>query len=47
MINTVSCTPEEAKELVKGLRRLNLSFMLWGATGVGKSESVASARRRA
>jgi hypothetical protein len=40
MINTVSCTPDEAKELIKGLRSLKLSFMLWGATGVGKSESV-------
>ena len=40
MINTVSCTPDEAKELIKSLRRLRLSFMLWGATGVGKSESV-------
>ncbi len=40
MINTVSCTPEEAKELIKSLRSLKLSFMLWGATGVGKSESV-------
>ena len=40
MINTVSCTPGEAKELIKNLRSLKLSFMLWGATGVGKSESV-------
>lgn len=40
MINTVSCTPDEAKELIKNLRGLNLSFMLWGATGVGKSEAV-------
>ncbi len=40
MINTVSCTPGEAKELIKRLRSLKLSFMLWGATGVGKSESV-------
>ena len=40
MINTVSCTPDEAKELIKGLRSLKISFMLWGATGVGKSESV-------
>ncbi|MBA3633314.1 MAG: AAA family ATPase [Acidobacteria bacterium] len=40
MINTVSCTPDEAKVLIKSLRRLKLSFMLWGATGVGKSESV-------
>ena len=40
MINTVSCTPDEAKELIKGLRNLKISFMLWGATGVGKSESV-------
>jgi len=40
MINTVSCTPDEANELIKGLRSLKLSFMLWGATGVGKSESV-------
>lgn len=40
MINTVSCTPDEAKELIKSLRPLKLSFMLWGATGVGKSESV-------
>jgi DNA polymerase III delta prime subunit len=40
MINTVSCTPEEAKELVKKLSRLKISFMLWGATGVGKSETV-------
>jgi MoxR-like ATPase len=40
MINTVSCTPDEAKELIKGLRRLKISFMLWGATGVGKSECV-------
>ena len=40
MINTVSCTPDEAKDLIKSLCRLNLSFMLWGATGVGKSEAV-------
>ncbi len=40
MINTVSCTPDEAKELIRGLRGLKISFMLWGATGVGKSESV-------
>ena len=40
MINTVSCTPDEAKELIKSLCRLKLSFMLWGATGVGKSEAV-------
>ena len=40
MINTLSCTPDEAKELIKSLCRLNLSFMLWGATGVGKSEAV-------
>jgi hypothetical protein len=40
MINTVSCTPDEAKELIKSLCSLKLSFMLWGATGVGKSESI-------
>jgi len=40
MINTVSCTPDEAKNLIKNLRSLKLSFMLWGATGVGKSEAV-------
>lgn len=40
MINTVSCTPDEAKELIKSLSSLKLSFMLWGATGVGKSEAV-------
>ncbi len=40
MINTVSCTPDEAKDLIKRLRRLKISFMLWGATGVGKSECV-------
>lgn len=40
MINTISCNPEEAKELIKRLRNLKLSFMLWGATGVGKSECV-------
>ena len=40
MINTVSCTPDEAKELIKSLRSLKLSFMLWGTTGVGKSETV-------
>lgn len=40
MINTISCIPEEAKELIKRLRNLKLSFMLWGATGVGKSECV-------
>ena len=40
MINTVSCTPDEAKELIKSLSSLKLSFMLWGATGVGKSECV-------
>ncbi len=40
MINTVSCTSDEAKELIKSLRSLKLSFMLWGATGVGKSEAV-------
>jgi MoxR-like ATPase len=40
MINTVSCTPDEAKELIKSLRSLKLTFMLWGATGVGKSETI-------
>ncbi len=40
MINTVSCTPNEAKDLIKGLHTLKLSFMLWGATGVGKSAAV-------
>ncbi len=40
MINTVPCTPDEAKELIKSLAKLKLSFMLWGATGVGKSEAV-------
>ncbi len=40
MINTVSCTPDEAKNLIKNLCLLQLSFMLWGATGVGKSESI-------
>lgn len=40
MINTISCTPNEAKELIKQLRALQISFMLWGATGVGKSECV-------
>ena len=41
MINTVSCTPNEAKDLIKGLHSLKLSFMLWGATGVGKSAAVS------
>lgn len=40
MINTISCTPDEAKELIKKLKSLKMSFMLWGATGVGKSECV-------
>lgn len=40
MINTISCTPDETKELIKQLRSLQISFMLWGATGVGKSETV-------
>lgn len=40
MINTISCTPDEAKGLIKQLRNLQISFMLWGATGVGKSECV-------
>jgi hypothetical protein len=40
MINTISCTPDEAKNLIKLLRSLQISFMLWGATGVGKSECV-------
>lgn len=40
MINTITCTPDEAKELIKRLRSLNMSFMLWGATGVGKSVAV-------
>lgn len=40
MINTISCTPDEVKELIKQLRGLQISFMLWGATGVGKSEAV-------
>ncbi len=40
MINTISCTPDEAKQLIKQLRKLKISFMLWGATGVGKSECV-------
>ena len=40
MINTISCTPDEAKNLIKQLRSLQISFMLWGATGVGKSECV-------
>jgi hypothetical protein len=33
MINTASCTPDEAKDLIKKLHSLNLSFMLWGAMG--------------
>lgn len=41
MINTITCTPDEAKELIKRLRSLNMSFMLWGATGVGKSAAVS------
>ena len=40
MINTISCTPDEAKNLIKQLCGLQISFMLWGATGVGKSEAV-------
>lgn len=40
MINTISCTPDEAKELIKKLQTLKMSIMLWGATGVGKSETV-------
>jgi hypothetical protein len=40
MINTISCNPDEAKELIKQLCGLKISFMLWGATGVGKSETV-------
>lgn len=40
MINTISCTPEEAKELIRQLQSLKISIMLWGATGVGKSECV-------
>ncbi len=40
MINTISCTPDEAKNLIKQLCGLHISFMLWGATGVGKSEAV-------
>ena len=40
MINTISCSPNEAKDLIKQLRSLQISFMLWGATGVGKSECV-------
>ncbi len=40
MINTISCNPDEAKELINRLRNLKLSFMLWGATGVGKSECI-------
>lgn len=40
MINTISCTPDEAKELIKKLQNLKMSIMLWGATGVGKSETV-------
>jgi hypothetical protein len=40
MINTISCNPDEAKELIKRLRNLKLSFMLWGATEVGKYECV-------
>ena len=40
MINTISCTPDEAKNLIKQLRNLQISFMLWGATGVGKSECI-------
>ncbi len=40
MINTISCTPDEAKQLIEQLRKLKISFMLWGATGVGKSECV-------
>lgn len=40
MINTVPSTPDEAKELIKSLGSLKLSFMVWGATGVGKSEAV-------
>ena len=40
MINTISCAPDEAKELIQKLQNLKMSFMLWGATGVGKSETV-------
>jgi hypothetical protein len=40
MINTISCTPDEAKDLIKKLQNLKMSIMLWGATGVGKSETV-------
>ncbi len=40
MINTISCTPDEAKDLINQLCGLQISFMLWGATGVGKSECV-------
>lgn len=40
MINTISCTPDEAKDLINQLRGLQISFMLWGATGVGKSECI-------
>lgn len=40
MINTISCSPDEAKELIQKLQNLKMSFMLWGATGVGKSETV-------
>lgn len=40
MINTISCTPDEAKDLIKLLRSLQISFMLWGSTGVGKSETI-------
>lgn len=45
MINTISCTPDEAKELIKKLQNLKMSIMLWGATGVGKSETVRQLAR--
>lgn len=46
MINTTSCTPLEAIELIEQLWSLKLAIMLWGPPGVGKSQLVAQLAER-
>ncbi len=46
MINTMSCTPSEAISAINTLWPLRLSVMLWGRSGVGKSQIVAQLARR-
>jgi hypothetical protein len=46
MINTMSCTPSEAISAINALWPLNYSVMLWGRSGVGKSQLVAQLARQ-